>query len=215
MRLFICAIICFVFFTLPCSARTEDKVPEMKKNIYNIFNKMDPEGSSTGPTGSELAWSESYILKGFISAYEATGDTLFLSRLCKHAQNIFLIRDDFTGIKDEFRSRVVPAWSSTQYTEDKNYAWIVHTGMVTFPLARFVYLVRRDNTLSEQFGERADLILARVEETVKCFDDCFIRGPEPNEGHYEGIYFGHELPLNQQNALGRTLVALWLATGDR
>ena len=211
----IVAVLCsLVFPAIPSPAQTDVTAQEMKEVMYNLFDAINPDGNSSGPTGSELAWSESYILNGFVSAYEATEDTLFLSRLCEHAQNIFLIRDDFRGIKDEIRGRLMHAWSSTQYTNGKNYAWIVHAGMVTFPLARFVYLVHRDETLSEQFGARADFILARIEETVKCFDDSFRHGPEEEEGHYVGDYFDHELPLNQQNALGRTLVTLWLATGD-
>ena len=34
-----------------------------------------------------------------------------------------------------------------------------------------------------------------------------------NEGWYYGDYPEKDLPLNQQNALGRTLATLWLATG--
>jgi len=182
--------------------------------VYGLFARIDPEGLSVGSDGSELAWGESYLLSGFLSAYEATGDTVFLGCLCNHAYSLFLIRDDMKGLTDEVRGRVMPAWGSTEYSEGKRYAWIVHAGMVTFPLARFVYLVRRDRALSEQFGSRAEYILSRVRETVTGFDEYFRRGPGPGEGYYVSTYRGHELPLNHQNSIGRTFVALWLATGE-
>lgn len=188
---------------------------EMKEEIYSRFSSMQPDGASLGPTGSELAWGESYILMGLLSAYEATGDTLFLNRICKHAENIFSIRDDFTIVKDEFRNRIMPAWSSSLYTKDKNYAWIVHAGMVSFPLARFVYLTKKDPVKLAPFKTRADLILCRIKETVAGFVEYYIPGPGQNEGHYYGFYIEKVLPLNQQNAMGRTLTALWLATGDK
>jgi hypothetical protein len=188
----------------------------MKETVSTLFASMDPLGFSRGPTGSELAWGESYLLTGMVAAYEATGDTLFLSRLCAHADTIFSIRDDFRGIRDDFRGRIMPAWSSSRYTNNRNHAWLVHAGMVTFPLARFVYLARREPTLREPFGMRAGHILNRLRETAVCFEDVWVDGPKPGEGYYR-LETGENgpLPFNQQNALGRTFVHLWLATGDR
>ncbi|MCE5252246.1 hypothetical protein LLG96_18755 [bacterium] len=212
--LFIFMVLGFGVLSASGGKENGQRTQEMRKQLYDIFTTMPPEGDSRGPTGSELAWGESYILMGFVSAYEATGDTLFLSRLCEHATNMFAIRDDFTDIHDDYRGRVIPAWSSNRYTNGKQYAWLVHAGMVTFPLARFVYLVRREPSLEMQFGDRARMILSRVRETVSCFDCEFVDGPSAGEGYYTGIN-GAILPLNQMNAMGRTCVALWLATGDR
>lgn len=70
--------------------------------------------------------------------------------------------------------------------------------------------------LSGPFGARADRIVNRHRETTVCFEDSWVNGPGTGEGYYllETASPGTPLPLNQQNALDRTCVALWLATGN-
>ena len=173
-----------------------------------------PDGYTKSANASQLAWGESYVLMAYLSMYEATGDRAYLQRFLEHADRVLVRRDDRTGVGDELRGRVMPAWSTTKYTKDKRYAWIAHTGMITYPMARWVYLAKTDDVLGGQYPEQIRRYEQDIVETVSAFDDCWRDGPGDGEGYYHSVYLGKALPLNMQNAFGRTLVALWLATGD-
>ena len=167
-----------------------------------------------GPaTGAVLAWVESYRLLGYVAMYEATGEVVYLEEAMGRFDEVLRIRDDKRNVTDEVRGRIVPAWSSTGYTKGKTYAWIVHAGMVTYPMARCAYLVRRDPNLQQRYGTKADGYVEAVKQTVGAFDSAWRENALKSEGWYHGDYLNRVLPFNQQNALGRTLVALWLATG--
>ena len=149
----------------------------------------------------------------YVSMFEGSHDVAYLMKVMDRCDQIFKIRDDRRAVEDEIRRRIVPAWSSTAYTGGKQYAWIVHAGMITYPAARCAYLIRRDPELAQRFGPRADGYVVAVEQTVNAFEDSWREDSKGSEGWYHGAYLDKGLPLNQQNALGRTLVALWLATG--
>jgi len=149
----------------------------------------------------------------YVSMYEATRNAEHLNKAMHRLNEVLSARDDNRRLKDEFRGKVLPAWSSTKYTKGKRYCWIVHAGMLTYPMARFAYLVKRDPALQREFGEAASVYARAVEQTVRAFEHAWRQGPGENEGHYHGVYTDESLPLNMQNALGRTLVTLWLITG--
>ena len=73
--------------------------------------------------------------------YEGTGDPRYLRRVKEHFDAILANRDDRHNVKDQVRNKVMPLWSTTRYSRPKRYSWIVHAGMITFPIARWVYLV--------------------------------------------------------------------------
>lgn len=168
-----------------------------------------------GPhTGATLAWRESYRLTAYVAMYEASGDAAYLEKAMGRFDVVLKIRDDKREVTDEIRGRIVPAWTSAGYTGGKQYSWIVHAGMVTYPIARCAYLIRRDPKLQERHGTRADGYVEAVEETVHAFEEAWRENEGKKEGWYHGDYIKRGLPFNQQNALGRTLVALWLSTGN-
>ncbi|MBN1490681.1 MAG: hypothetical protein JXA69_12250 [Phycisphaerae bacterium] len=94
-----------------------------------------------------LAWSESYLLKAFVAMYEATGDMDQFVRVRNQGQTIMAHRGDRLGMIDEPRGYILPAWIATPRHELGPHAWIVHQGMITYPLARWTYLVHRDPSL--------------------------------------------------------------------
>ncbi len=167
-----------------------------------------------GLTGAGLAWGESYRLMAYVSLFEGTGDVLFLVKAMERMDWVLSVRDDKRRIRDEIRKRVMPAWCSKKYTKGRNYAWIVHAGMITYPMARLVFLVRRDPALRGKYGSKADLYAAAVEETVRAFNGDWREDRAKGEGWYFCDYLKRELPLNMQNSMGRTLTALWLASGE-
>ena len=188
---------------------------EARKAFTEMARRMPSIQSIREASGAVLAWGESYHLMSCVAMFEATRDRAYLDQAIARCDAVLAVRDDRRGLSDEIRGKVMPAWSSLKYTKGKRYTWIVHAGMLTQPMARIACLVRRDPDLYAEYGATADRYLEAVAETVHAFDADWRDGPVEGEGFYYGEYKRTGLPLNMQNAMGRTLVDLWLATGKR
>ncbi|NED94997.1 hypothetical protein G1H11_06690 [Phytoactinopolyspora alkaliphila] len=97
----------------------------------------------------------------------------------------------------------------------------VHTGMITYPIASFVRIVKTDPQLinDQYYQDKADEYLADVEAAVAVHDDEW-RETSDGRGYYfweKGKPFGFDgqaQPTNQSLALGRTVLELAAITGD-
>ncbi len=182
---------------------------------------------SSNNENATLAWGESYIMMSYMAMYRATGDTEYLDRLADHADHVHASRDDIAGAT-EFNGKSSACWRCTKYQPNNEpYCYVVHSGMLTYPMADFAAMVYADENLWGQtcydgstYKEKADQFIARVEEVVAYHNFQWNIGPGVGQGHYmfdpAATFLDHagdEMPLNQQNAMGRTLVALYLATG--
>ena len=107
---------------------------------------------------------QSYRLMALTTMFEATGDSSYLDKALRRIEVVLKRRDDARGVTDELRHRSLAAWSSLKYTKGSPYAWIVHAGMISYPIARWVYLVRRDPVLSRQYAQKAEQYLQAMEE---------------------------------------------------
>lgn len=169
-----------------------------------------------------LAWGESYIMMSYALMYEATHDRYYLDKLADHTHHVVQQRDDYRGVTD-YRGLSTAAWRNLHYQPNQEpYCYVVHSGMISYPMARFVEEVYGDPSLwslttfdGTTYKAKADWVLARVKETASAHADQWRQGPNPLEGYYVFrpdatflAYPGRDLPLNQQNALGRTLVCL-------
>ena len=174
-----------------------------------------------------LAWGESYIMMSYMIMYEATGDTYYLDKLANHADSVQNQRDDVRGVTD-YRGLSTACWRNLHYQPNNEpYCYVVHSGMIIYPMAWFVEAVYKNESLWNQYTydgstykEKADWLLAKIQETVAAHDDQWREGPNQGEGYYifrPDAYFlnfpGHYLPLNQQNAMGRALIILATVTG--
>jgi len=210
-------------------------IPAFAHAVTSRVRYEEANGSINGGDGyktydnltATLAWGESYIMMSYPAMYRATGDRLYLDRLADHADHVYLSRDDVAGVT-EYNGKSSPCWRVTKYQPNNEpYCYVVHSGMLTYPMADFAVLVYADESLWDKetydgstYKEKADLLVARVEETVAFHDFQYKSGPGAGQGHYvfdPGAVFldhaGQEVPYNQQNAMGRALVALHLATG--
>ena len=160
--------------------------------------------------GDELAWGESYQLAALVEMLDATRDPKYAPLIVKLSDWIAKSRDDRQGLRDEVRSRVVTAWSSTHYSKGTRYAWAVHSGMIAAPMARFAAVVRDEPGLAARWGKEADRLLKLAEEAVSTHDGEYREGPGADEGYVYCPYLKKHLPLNMQNALARA----WLAMDD-
>ena len=185
---------------------------ELLLKQFEAFDRQVAADSASRPLRNNdsggLAWGASYVLTAYAEMIAATEDPRYAARFVTLADGVLALRDDRRNVKDEFRGKVVPAWSSTKYTKDKRYAWAVHTGMLTYPMARFSAVVLGSDTLRPSFEKDARRILAAVLESVAVHDAEWRDGPKDGEGYLYCLHLKKYLPLNQQNALGRTWIAL-------
>jgi hypothetical protein len=87
--------------------------------------------------------------------------------------------------------------------------------MITYPAAEFVKYVRGRPELAANYGAKAEAYLEACKQAIAAHEIEWLNGPARDEGYYCDFYLHAHLPLNQQNALGRTLVVLWLITEDK
>jgi hypothetical protein len=195
------------------------------------FNGGDGYKTHDNASGT-LAWGESYVMMSYAAMYRATGEASYLVFLADHALSVLDQRDSEKGLKD-FAGKSRPCWQASKYSADgKGYCWVVHSGMIGYPMADLALLVAGDPKLKavpltgkyagKTLGQVAPQILAEVEKMAATHDFQYVAGPNSGEGHYRGdpaatatapTVAGKALPLNQMNAMARTLVALWKATG--
>lgn len=201
----------------PAAAASAYKPPvELVKRFDEIIFPVVDKAIRQPPTeqGGEIAWGESYQLAALVEMFDATRDPKYAPLVVKLSDWIAKSRDDRQNLRDEFRDKVVQAWSSTNYSQGKRYAWAVHTGMITAPMARFAAVVRSDPKLKDQWNDDAARLLKLAEEAVTVHDDDFREGPAANEGYLYGRFLKKHLPLNMQNALARAWLAIDDATGQ-
>lgn len=177
-----------------------------------------------------LAWGEAYIMMGYAAMFRGTSDPAYLMSLADHAQSVLAQRDSVLGLKD-YAGKSRPCWQATKYSANgKGYCWVVHTGMITYPMADLVYLVNQSSALAalpfkagKTLGQVATQVLSDLKQSVATHDFQWKNGPKTGEGYYQGdpaasavvpSVAGKALPLNQMNAMGRTLVLLWKITAD-
>ena len=98
--------------------------------------------------------------------------------------------------------------------------WMVHEGMITFPLARLAAFVREDPRLQIRYGPAADRYVRFIEDHIVPKWERYFRRLGADAGTYvfpgEPAYgwAGNSQPHNQVLALGRTFIHLYRATGN-
>jgi len=208
---FLCAVALVTLHGLP-SAPAQENQTALRERFDQIIIPAVERAVRQPITqqGGEIAWGESYQLEALVTMLDATRDSRYAELAIKLGDWIARSRDDRQGLRDEFRDKVVTAWSSTNYSQGKRYAWAVHTGMIAAPMARFAAVVRGDPALKEKWRNDADRLLKIAEEAVAVHDNDYREGPGADEGYLHSLYLKKHLPLNMQNALARA----WLAIDD-
>jgi hypothetical protein len=194
------------------SARAQEVRPALRERFDQIIIPAVEKAVRQPITqqGGEIAWGESYQLAALVEMLDATRDPKYAELAVKLSDWIAKSRDDRQALRDEFRDKVVSAWSSTNYSQGRRYAWAVHTGMIVAPMARFAAVVREDAALKEKWSKDADRLLKIAEEATSVHDAEYREGPATDEGYVYCPYLKKHLPLNMQNALARA----WLAIDD-
>lgn len=229
-------IVIAALLAAPTPARAQGHYGASWRLTYDAANLKlnggDGYKTSDNAAGT-LAWGESYVMMSYAAMYRATGDVSYLLSLADHTLHVLDGRDNKKGLTD-FAGKSRPCWQSSKYSADsKGYCWVVHSGMIAYPMAELVLLVNATPALKaapltggahagKTLGQIAALVLPELELIVATHDFQYLNGPKAGEGYYRGdpaatatapSVAGKALPLNQMNAMGRLLVALWKVTG--
>jgi hypothetical protein len=194
-----------------------------------------PRGAGRQDDGSALCFGLAWIMQARVAAFEATGDIEQLDAAREDIEYVLGVRDDKRGLVDEVRGRVMKSWSTAIDTGGmatrnvgKRHTLVLYAGNILQPVVRWAYVVNRDPHLRQRYGEDAGRYLAAAMETVADFDAEWRTGvPDgesvralrhgfsvsPGGGYYYCPVFDDPTSYNRQNAMGRALVALYLATG--
>ncbi|MCP4808764.1 MAG: hypothetical protein GY913_16055 [Proteobacteria bacterium] len=169
-----------------------------------------------------LAWGESYVLMSLAAMFRATGDPIYLERLDHHLNGVLASRDDVRGVTD-YRGVSDACWQNTAYQPgEQPYCYVVHTGMIIYPMAEFARLVDDAGLATwtasdgETFGGKAARWTQAAEEGVAAHDDqwradgTYVFRSDASFLTYAGV----DIPFNQSNAMGRALLSLYDVTGD-
>ena len=169
-----------------------------------------------------LAWGESYVMMALAAMFRTTGDRAYLDRLAEHADAMMLQRDDARGVVD-YREVSTACWRNTSY-QTEPYCYVVHSGMIGYPIAELVRLIRATPAIADlttydgtSYAAKATTLLAALEEVVAAHDDQFVADGAAGDYIFRTdatflTYAGSAMPLNQQNAMGRLLLVLYQIT---
>lgn len=158
--------------------------------------------------GGPLAWGVSYRMQSLNQMFRVTGDVKYLTTNFRFTRAILANRDDRKQIKT-YNGEVLPAWSAGGYSGRGRSVFLVHTGMILYPMLDAAKLAR-STSLEKDF---AALVPAMI-ESLHAHDREWRDGPGKDGGHFIGVneeptMDGHPQPFNRLSAIGR---AMWVAS---
>jgi len=191
----------------------------MVQRYAQLVSSKDPYIGKNNEKAA-LAWGASYQLLSYVVMFETTGQVRYLDRAVRAIDAILSQRDDRRKVKD-YRGISTACWRNLHYQpKQEPYCYVVHSGMLTYPMARLCEALQRYSTFANQkaydgklYKQKSADYIARIRETIKAHADQW-RTKGSSQGYYifRNVKFmrfaGKAMPLNQQNALGRTLAVL-------
>jgi hypothetical protein len=182
--------------------------------IFDLCEKeLGAYANSEDDDSTGLAWGGAYINKGYLAMYEGTRDERYLNTLLARIERTLAKRGDRIGLRDDVRDKVMPCWINQVHTGNPKIAHAVHNGMIIYPMIRLVVVLQQDPVLAAKHADIMKRILADAEEIFQAYEPEYHDGPAPDEGWYYCPDLKADLPFNQQNALGRAMLAMYAATG--
>ena len=116
--------------------------------------------------------------------YRHTGDRRYFDENLKLVRVVINNRDDRRVPQEQlWNGSVVPLWSDGTYSSRGREAYVLHTGLIAYPIFDFLLLAREDPDLLAAFdpGEY-DRILADVQAAVAFHDAEWVDGPRSIRG---------------------------------
>jgi hypothetical protein len=165
-----------------------------------------------------IAWRLAYRMASLNEMARATRDPKYLAANLRVIRGVLAARDDRTGLKI-YDGRVVPAWSSDGYRKGEQALFMVHTGMIVYPMLDAVLVARSLEGAGDDLRRDLEATVPAALESMGCHDDAWRDGPGADEGHYamvgeEAASEGKPQPGNRLSAMGRALWCAYRVTGD-
>lgn len=108
---------------------------------------------------STLGWSESYMLRSYVTLYELTKNTTWLNKLTTHV-------DAIIGNATDLGSDGYLDWGTTGYGDGGNYPYLVFDGLIGLPIAQFIRLVNQDPTGLSAYSTKATAYRSFIESEI-------------------------------------------------
>lgn len=181
-------------------------------SVERVLEKVSNQGGG-------IAWGYSYRMLSLNEMARHTNDAKYLATNLRLIRAALAARDDRTGMK-LFDGRVVPAWSSDGYRKGEQALFMVHTGMIVYPMLDAVHLARQMPGVPDQVRRELEATIAPALESLACHDGAWRDGPGEGEGHYlmlneEQSNEGRPQPGNRLSAMGRALYAAYRVTKEQ
>ncbi len=106
-----------------------------------------------------LGWSESYMLRSYLTLYDLTKSTAWLNKFTTHVDVMIANTTDTDG--DGFQD-----WKTTSYGDGGNYPYLVFDGLVCLPIAQFVRLVQQNPTTLSAYATKAASYRTFIENEI-------------------------------------------------
>jgi len=177
----------------------------------NLFDSMGYDvhlGYSKSGSQTDFSWATSAHMEALVLMYEKTHDDKYANTLIQCMGNVIDRRDDLrnqlqppqAGVSNIFDYRGISgaAWSTNHYNiiqdSGKTYAHMVHSANITYPMAKFAAIVKKDSTLhnlnsdsyppgryaNKKYLTIANDLIQRVEETLLYHKDQWHTEPPLN-----------------------------------
>lgn len=190
----------------------------IRQPVHGCANMLTEPVSGLEEDGyGGAAWSLAYAMSALNVLYEATGDRAYVDGAVRVATSLMDVRDHRLAERygaeryaDYLRGRVMKAWGTSHYDRGHHTCYVVHQGMLLYPIADLVRLIRSGGKATEDLRRVADQLERQVREVVAELEPDWRSGPGPGMGYYVSPQ-GRVFPNNYQSAMGRVYVAL----GDR
>ncbi|THV62685.1 hypothetical protein [Chryseobacterium candidae] len=216
------------------------------KNLFDSKQYDVVPLNSTSPNQVEFSWIVSAHMEALALMYEKTHDVKYANVLIGTMGNVIDRRDDLRdqlppniGVSNisDYRGISGAAWSTDYYNtnqgDGKTYAHVAHSANITYPMAKFAAIVKKDSTIQNTmynsggryngmtFKAIANDLKQKVSETLIYHETQWYTEPNNIIGYYKERNDnppidndGEILPFNMQSAMGRVLVQMYLATDN-
>jgi hypothetical protein len=178
MNMFKMLGILFSFVVSSQIVQGQSNLTSVIQNTDSMSAFADNQYLGQNNINQNLTWGESYVLEALVNMYDVTGNLKYLDMFIKHADEVINNRDDRAG-----QFQVFPVWSTKSKVYDNQaYGFTVCSGMITYPIARFIHLVKKSlesskfsgstiqnksiKTFSNKYLNAANRYLPYIEETL-------------------------------------------------
>lgn len=175
------------------------------------------------------SWSAAHDLLALVQLYDATRDARFLETAAGAFDAALAGLDSRSGLLDEVRGTVMPGWGNRRYSGGLRHAWLVHAGILTYPMLELARRVAADPVLEPRLGAAARRYTDHAAGQIAAFwrdarwqgdrfyfaypdewaeVDCGAASEARSCERFRGRA-GKPLPFNMMQAMGLVLLSAW------